>query len=602
MAQVISEFRDIDFNLYEMFDVESLTEFEKFQEFNRKTVDMIIKEARNLAIKEILPTYDDGDKIGVTYNGDGTVSTPDSFKRALKLYLENEWTAPSAPEKWGGQGLPTMVSASAREYFMGANWPLYAIGSIGAGTGRMIEHFGTDEQKETYLKKLYTGQWGGTMLLTESDAGSELGRLTTSAVKNEDGTYSLTGSKIFISAGEQDMIDQIIHPVLARVEGAPEGVKGISIFIVPKYLVNGDGSLGERNDIVCTNVEHKHGIKGSPTCMMSLGSKGICKGFLLGKEQEGMKIMFEMMNHARMGTGQQAVAYASTCYLYALNYARERIQGKDLTDPNGPSVPIINHPDIRRNLITMKAYVEGMRSLFYYLYKNFDIAGATEDEAAKTRASNMVELLTPIVKGYCGEKGYDVCVQAMQVYGGAGYCQDYPVEALTRDCKIVSIYEGTTGIQSMDLVGRKMGMAKGEVFKIYIKEMKETIGQAKAIPSLEKLARDLDEAVDNMAELAKKMAEVTRSPELKTGFAHTVPFLHVMGDVTMGWLLLWRALVSSQKVDKAKKKDAAFYKGQITTAEFFITSLLPVTNGQIKAIHAMCDAPVKMDDASFGGK
>ena len=601
MAQVISERRDINFNLYEMFDVESLIEFDKFNEFNRKTFDLIINEARNLAIKEILPTYEDGDKIGVTYNGDGTVSTPKSFKKALKLYIENEWTAPSTPEKWGGQGLPTMIVGAAKEYFMGANSPLYSIGSMGQGTGRMIEYFGTDEQKETYLEKIYTGQWGGTMLLTESDAGSDLGRLTTSAVKNEDGTYSLSGNKIFITAGEHDLFDQIIHPVLARVEGAPEGIKGISIFIVPKYMVNEDGSLGERNDIVCTNVEHKHGIKGSPTCTMSMGSKGTCKGFLLGEEQQGMKIMFEMMNHARMSTGQQATAYASTCYLYALNYARERIQGKDLADPTGPSVPIIKHPDVRRNLITMKAYVEGMRSLFYYLYKQMDTASSTEDEAVKTNANNIVALLTPIVKGYCGEKGYDVCVQAMQVYGGAGYCQDYPVEALTRDCKIVSIYEGTTGIQSMDLVGRKLGLSKGEVFKAYVMEMKGTIDQAKEIPSLEKLATGLDQAVDGMAELAKKMAEVIKSPEMKTGFAHTVPFLHVMGDVTMGWLLLWRAVVSIQKLDNAKKKDAAFYSGQIETARFFITSLIPITNGKIQAIHAMCDAPVKMDDTAFGG-
>ncbi len=601
MAQIISDRRDIDFNLYEMFDIEELTQFAEFEDFNKKTFDMIINEARKLAIKELLPTYEDGDKIGVTYNGDGTVSTPKSFKKAYKLYVENEWTAPIASQEWGGQGLPAMISGAAKEYFVGANWPILAYGSMGAGTGGMIENFGTQEQKETYLKNLYSGKWGGTMLLTESDAGSELGRLTTSAVKNDDGTYTLTGNKIFITCGEHDLVDQIVHPVLARVEGAPEGTKGISIFIVPKYMINEDGSLGERNDIFCTSCEHKHGIHGSATCTMSLGSKDNCTGYLLGEENKGMKIMFKMMNGARMGTALQAQGYASTCYLYALNYARERIQGKDLTDFSGPSVPIIQHPDVRRNLLTMKTYVDGMRSLIYYLFKNIDLAKASTDEAQKTQAANMVELLTPIVKGYCSEVGYDVCVQAMQVYGGAGYCQDYPVEALTRDCKIVSIYEGTTGIQSMDLLARKVPMENGDIFKAYIGEMKRTVSKAKEIEGLTPLANQLDTSVDNLAAITKKIFGTILSPEIKTGFAHSVPFLHIMGDVTLGWMLLWRAVVASEKLDKAKKKDKIFYEGQIKTAQFFITSMLPVTQGKINSVDAMCNAAVTMDDAAFGG-
>ncbi len=601
MAQVIADRRDIDFNLYEMFDAEALTQFDDFGDFNKKVFDMIIKEAKNLAIKEILPTYDDGDKIGVKYNGDGTVSTPDSFKKAHKLYVENEWTAPAASPEWGGQGLPTLISAAAKEWFNGANWIIVTYGSMGAGTAGMIEQFGTQEQKETYLENLYTGKWCGTMLLTEPDAGSELGRLTTSAKKNDDGSYHITGSKIFITSGEHDLADQIIHPVLARIEGAPEGTKGISLFIVPKYLVNEDGTLGERNDVVCTNVEHKHGLHGSATCSMSLGSKDGAVGYLLGQENEGMKVMFKMMNGARMGTGLQAMSYASTCYLYALNYARERVQGKDITDFKGPSVPIIKHPDVRRNLLTMKAYVDGMRSLIYFLLKNMDTAKASPDEEEKVRASGFVELLTPIVKGYCGEVGYDVCVQAMQVFGGAGYCQDYPVEALTRDCKIVSIYEGTTGIQAMDLLGRKVVMDNGEIFKSYIKEMKNTISQAKEFPALVELANGLDESVDGLASSVKTLIKAMLSPNIKTGFAHSVPFLRIMGDVTMGWLLLWRAVVASSKIEKAKKKDLAFYEGQIKTAEFFIKSELPITNGKIKSIEALTDAAMTIDDAAFGG-
>jgi len=357
MAQLIADRRDVDFVIWEQLEGESLLKYDVYSDFNRKTCDMILTEARKLAINEILPTLQESDEAGVIFEN-GNVKVPESFHRVHKLLLEGEWGNLSVPTEMGGQGAPGLVASAVVEYFMGANWALYAYAVMGNGTADMIEKYGTDEQKEKYVKRLVSGEMGGTMLLTEANAGTDVGALTTSAVKNEDGTYTLSGNKIFITNGEHDLCGNIIHPVLARIEGDPEGTKGISIFIVPKYFINDDGSFGERNDIICTGTEEKMGIHASATCSMALGTKGKCIGYLLGEERKGIKIMFNMMNGARMGTGLQALACASSAYMLAVNYARERIQGRDLinfANPKAPSVTIINHPDVRRNLLWMKS-------------------------------------------------------------------------------------------------------------------------------------------------------------------------------------------------------------------------------------------------------
>ncbi len=604
MAQLIADRRDIDFVLHELLDIETLTESDIFGEFNRKTFDLILNEARRFALKEMLPTYEEGDRIGVRYEGDGTVKVPESFHRVHKLFLESEWTAPAMNPEYGGQGLPHALTVAVDEYLMGGNWALSAYGSMGAGTGYMIESFGTGEQKQTYLKKLYTGEWGGTMLLTESDAGSDVGALTTSAVRNPDGSYSLTGNKIFITNGEHDLTENIIHPVLARIEGDPPGTTGISIFIVPKYFVNADGSLGERNDIVCTGVEEKHGIHASATCSMALGTKGRCTGYLLGEERQGMKIMFQMMNGARLGTGLQALANASTAYLYALDYARKRIQGRDLDDfknRDAPSVPIIRHPDIRRTLMWMKAHVEGLRALIYYCWFLIDQAKIAASEEERTRLMDLVGLLTPIIKGYGSERGYEVCVQGIQVYGGAGYTRDYPLEAIARDCKITTIFEGCTGIQALDLLGRKLGLKKGAVFMAFLANLKETVAAAQAREATAGLAERFDKVVDRLGEIAFHLGQAAMSPKFKAAFSHSVPFLEVVGDVMTAWMLLWRANVAAEKLEEAKKKDRQFYEGQIQTAEFFIRTVLPVTLGKMAAIEDCAEVAVAMDEAAFGG-
>ncbi|MEK6193108.1 MAG: acyl-CoA dehydrogenase, partial [Deltaproteobacteria bacterium] len=509
------------------------------------------------------------------------------------------------PQDMGGQGAPGLVSAATAEYFMGANWALFSYASMGNGTADMIQKYGSEEQKEMYVDNLVSGEWGGTMLLTEANAGSDVGALTTSAVKNEDGTYTLTGNKIFITNGEHDLCENIIHPVLARIEGDPAGTKGISIFIVPKYFVNPDGSLGDRNDIVCTGAEEKMGIHASATCSMALGTKGKCVGYLLGQEKEGMKVMFNMMNGARMATGLQGLAYASAAYLLAVNYARERLQGRDLAEfknPDAPSVAIINHPDVRRNLMWMKSYLDGMRSFFYYTAACETKAFQSKDEDERELYNGLFELLTPLIKDYLSVHGHEVCVQAIQVYGGAGYTKDYPVEQYARDCKITSIFEGTSGIQAMDLLARKLGMKKGQVFGTFLGEVQKIVADAKQIQGLEEMAAKLETTANLLGETAMHLGAKAMSLEFKVAFAHSQPFLEAMGDTIMGWMLLWRAVVASQKLGNgAKKKDTSFYQGQVKTADFFISTLLPLTRGRMESIQGGCSAAIDMENDAFGG-
>jgi len=604
MAQVIADRRDIEFTLYEQMEAESLLEYDNYADLNRKMFDMIISEARSFAIKELLPTYAEGDKIGLIFEK-GQVKVPECFHRPHKLIIENEWTSLTEDPEVGGQGLPHIIDLAAGEYIVGGNYALMNYARMGHGTGKMVELFGTEEQKNLFLEKLYTGVWGGTMLLTESNAGSDVGALTTTAEKNADGTYTIKGDKIFITNGDHDLADNIIHPVLARVEGAPEGTKGISIFLVPKIWVNADGSLGEPNDVVCTGIEEKMGIHASATCSISLGSKGKCRGFLLGEENKGMRIMFHMMNEARLGVGFQGFNHATTAYLYAVNYARERLQGRDmdnLADKAAPQVPIIRHPDVRRMLLWMKAHVEGMRSFVYYVGRCFDILKNSDDEAEKALYQGLTDLLTPLVKAYCAQRGFDVCIQAMQVYGGYGYTREYPVEQLARDCKIASIYEGTDGIQAMDLLGRKLGMDEGKVFMGFMGEVQKVIARAREVQGLGPLADKLENALNQLGETALHLGKKGVSAEFKTAFAHAFPFLETMGDITMAWMLLWRASIAAEKLNNgAKKKDVNFYEGLIKTAEFFIQTVIPVTCGKMDSIKKSSGAAVTISEASFGG-
>ncbi|MBF0228221.1 MAG: acyl-CoA dehydrogenase [Desulfamplus sp.] len=665
MAQIVADRRDIDFVLHEQLDVENLCKYGKFAEFNRKTVDMIVSEARNLAIKEMLPALKIADEEGCKFDK-GIVKVPEPFHRIYQLFREGEWIAMCDDPEWGGQGMPSTVSLAVKNYFHGANFPFVLNILLSHGAGKLIERFGTDKQKKLFLKKMYSGEWGGSMLLTEPEAGSDVGALTTTAVKNEDGTYSISGSKIFISSGEGDLTKNIIHPVLARIEGSPVGTAGISLFLVPKIWVNDDGTLGEPNDIVCTGIEEKMGIHGSPTCSITLGGKSTtqgggyqCRGTLLGQENRGMRAMFVMMNEARLDVGMQALGCASASFLNALNYARERVQGKHLlhniksssADKNSgdsrlcvsnvkesAGVPIIQHPDIRRMLLNMKVYTEGCRSLLFYIgmcedrlriiddaakvdnsknsnlnNKNSDVDNISDQNGQKRYYQGMIDFLTPIGKGYVTDKAFEVCSLGIQVYGGYGYTKEYPQEQYLRDCRITQIYEGTNGIQAMDLLGRKLGLNNGEAFNNFVSEIKKIIKTAEEISELAELAQKTDSVIKKFEQTANHILNMTKtdtkSNQIMTAYSHAYSFMEVTGDLTMAWMLLWRAVAAAKNLDNinsskvsSKKQDESFYKGQIANAQFFVTNYLPITLGKMDVILQSDSVAVDITDEMFGGR
>lgn len=615
MPQLIADRRDVDFVLHEQI---KMVETEQFKTFNKKMIDMIVSEARTLAIKEILPTFKEGDEIGCRLEN-GVVTTPPSFKKAWEHYCEGEWLAMCDDPEVGGQGMPRLVGSAALEYMTGANSAFMLYYGMTHGAAKLVEAFGDPSQKKKYMKNMFSGKWGGTMLLTEPEAGSDVGALTTVAVKKEDGTYSIKGSKIFISAGEHDLCDNIIHPVLARIEGAPAGTRGISLFLVPKYHVNDDGTLGAFNNVVCTGIEHKMGIHGNATASLSLGEKGDCIGTLLGEENKGMPAMFKMMNEARAFVGMQGFSVASASYMYALDYARNRCQGRPAgtaKDASAKSVAIINHPDVKRQLLNMKVYTEGMRSLIYYYAKCQDIVHTTGDERLKSDTAALIEVLTPIVKGYITDKSLEVCSHGIQVYGGYGYVREYPVEQLMRDSRIFMIYEGTNGIQAMDLIGRKLAMNGGSSFTYFIDQMKKTVEAAQGVDGVEILAQKVSDALSRFEAVSRDLSVRMQSGNMPNALSFSHPFLEVAGDMVFAWMHLWRATIAAPKLEKkaggldketvaqkvTKNKDAAFYAGQMESARFFILTLLPATVGKMAAITEGATCVEDIADISFGSK
>jgi hypothetical protein len=603
MAQILADRRDIDFVLHEQLKVETLSKTTRYAEFNRKAVDLIVSEARNLAVKEILPTQVDGDRIGAKFEN-GKVTLPASFHKAWKSMRDGDWMALTEAPEWGGQGMPRTVATAASEYLMAANFAFIMHAGLTHGAGKLIETFGDDWQKNTYLRKLYSGEWAGTMLLTEPEAGSDVGALSTTATLNPDGSYSIVGNKIFISGGEQDLTSNIIHPVLARIEGAPAGTAGISLFLVPKIRVKEDGSLGEPNDVVTTGIEEKMGIHGNATCSISLGSKGGCRGTLLGEPNKGMRAMFLMMNDARLMVGNQGLACASPSYLYAVNYARTRVQSRSLLkmgDKNAPAVPIIQHPDVRRMLLGMKIYVEALRSLSYYIAFSNDIVSTTTDPEVKTRTQGIIDFLIPIAKAYTTDKAFEVCSAGVQVYGGYGYIREFPVEQLLRDVRITAIYEGTNGIQAMDLLGRKLGQNGGRPINDLNEEIRAAVSAAEDVPRTSGLAETFEPALVKLEEVARHMGMTALYGDLTAAAAHAQPFLEVCGDVVVGWMLLWRARIAAEAL-AAGAKDTAFYEGQILGAEFFMKTLLPQAVGRMEGILSGCNIANEMSEDAFGGR
>jgi len=616
MGNLLVDEQDANFVLFEQLRIEELCNHPLYSEFSRDIFEMTLKEAQKLAVNEIMPTNVIGDREGAKRDGD-MVRVPEAFHKIWRLYTEGGWIAMSEPPDVGGQGMPSVLGIACNEYFVAANPAFSTFPGLTHGAARLIHNYGTEEQKRKYMFKMFSGEWAGTMCLTEPQAGSDVGNLKTSARRNPDGTFSITGTKIFITDGNHNLTENIIHPVLARIEGAPAGTKGISLFIVPKILVNPDGSLGRPNDIHVGGIEHKMGLHGSPTCVLNFGDEGQCIGELLGEENQGMRIMFQMMNEARIGVGLQGLAIASTAYLHALKYAKERIQGSDIKDfknPEAPRVPIIRHPDVRRMLMYMKSLTEGIRGMIYFVGYCTDRARTAQDENERNKWMGFVDLLTPVVKAYSTDMGFRVVETALQVHGGYGYIKDYPIEQFLRDIKISSIYEGTNGIQALDLVARKLGMGKGMVFMSFLGEVSQFLERSKGHEALANELSLLEQAKNSVAEVAMFFATKARE-DLSIPVLYACPFLELFGDMVVGWQLLWQATIAHTKLqrlleeksiaEEAKRefleenREAAYYAGKIAAARFFANTFLTLSPAKAKAIKTADRSPLDIPEAGF---
>lgn len=576
----MSEFRppvsDMAFVLEHVVGYRDLAALPGFEHADFETVEELLTEAADFMAKVVAPTNRIGDSQGAVRNPDGTVTLPDAFRSAYEAYVAGGWGSIPFPEEFGGGGFPSTIGLVLQEMVQSSNMafalcPLLTQGAIDA-----LLHYGSPEQKSLYLPRMVSGEWTGTMQLTEPQAGSDVGALTTKAVPNGDGTYAITGQKIFITWGEHDLADNIVHLVLARTPGAPEGTRGISCFIVPKYLVNEDGSLGERNAVQCLSIEHKLGIHGSPTCVMEHDGS---TGYLIGEENQGMRIMFVMMNVARLSVGMQGVALSERSYQQALSYAKERRQGLAVGE-TGTDSPIIDHPDVRRMLLTQRASTAAIRRMMLLNASYMDIASHHPDADVRQRAGEIVGLLTPICKSFGTDVGNEVTSTAIQVFGGMGFIEETGVAQHFRDVRIAAIYEGTNGIQAADLVGRKLPVRDGASAMEFIGEMRAILGE---------LAAEDDDFASIAAELERQFAALEQATTwmLRTGLADprgvlsgSSPYLRMWGLVVGAWLLARSAIAA------ARTGDAALAEEQLVLARFYAEQLLPQVSALQRAATA----------------
>ena len=598
MENKLTDLRDTRFVLYEQLGIESLCETKRYEDHSKETFEMIIDTAEKLAINEFAPVNSEGDEVGCVFD-EGVVKCPEVFRSPFKKYCEGGWM--SLPDVYdvGGQNAPISVYFACHELFYAASHALTVYMGLTHSAAKVIELYGTDEQKNKYMLPLYEGRYSGTMDLTETQAGSDVGAARTKAIKNPDGTYSIVGGKIFISSGENDLTENIIHVVLARIEGDPEGTRGLSCFIVPKYRINDDGSLGEPNDLTCAGVEHKMGIHGSPTSVLNFGDNGMCRGELLGPEKKGIVVMFRMMNEQRVLVGLQGQSLGSTAYLHALDFARERKQGNKFGSKDFTPVPIITHPDVRRNLLWMKSYTEGMRSLILYTTFCMDMESASTDEDDKNKWQNLVELLTPIAKALPTDKGFDVCTRAIQVHGGYGYCTEYKVEQFARDCKITSIYEGTNAIQALDLFGRKIKMKKGAALEAVLAEMKAAVEQASKVSELAPYAESVGKSIAALEEITQFILEKASGEDAYLAYSWATPYLEIFGDIVLAWMFIWQARKAHENEADSSGDDKQFYASKINTAKFYIGSVLPTVYGKMNAIKEFDQSFMQMEESIF---
>lgn len=604
------DLRDVKFQLFEWLPTGKLLEAERYADWDAENVEMVLDEALKIAQQTLAPTNEDGDRIGAQWK-DGQVTLPESFKGAYQTLCEGGWVSLINNPEYGGMGLPEVIGTAVNEFMFGANMALSLTVLLTRGAGYMIEKFGTDEMRKLYVEKMYSGEWAGTMCLTEPQAGSDVGATKTKAVKQDDGSYLISGEKIFITSGQQDLTDNIIHLVLARVPGAPPGTSGISLFLVPAVRVNPDGSLGEPNDVYCAGIEEKMGIHGSPTCSMVFGQNDQCKGWLIGEENKGMKLMFYMMNAARIEVGLQGSAMAGAIHQSAMEYAHQRLQTRHWTkfkDRSAPQVPIVEHPDVRRMLFTSKAYVEAMRALLMQTSYYIDMTRVTEGEE-KERYQSYVNVLTPICKAWSSHWGVMVCDTCLEVYGGYGYTREYPAEQYLRDAKIACIYEGTNGIQALDFVARKLPMNGGKPVRELLGMAEATFNKLKNDPQLMEPAWMLAAALKQMQTISKELMK--RPDGMLITLLDAVPMLDMVGTILGAHFLLDQAIIAREKlqailtergVDPEDKKaygellanhpDAAFYHNKVQTAIHFAYRALPTVTAQAVAIRSGELAPM----------
>jgi alkylation response protein AidB-like acyl-CoA dehydrogenase len=576
---------DICFVLEHVVDLAGLAGLEPFRAAQPDVVRSVLEESGRFMAEVVAPLNRPGDLHGATLSRDGAVTSPPGFKEAYRSYVDSGWGAVPFAVEHGGGGFPWLVGVAMQELLNAANMGFALLPLLTQGAIDMLAVHGSPDQQVVFLEKMVTGEWTGTMNLTEPEAGSDVGALRARAVPADDGTWRITGQKIFITYGEHDLADQIVHLVLARVPGAPPGTRGISCFIVPKYLVAPDGSLGPRNDVRCVSIEHKLGIHASPTCVMSYGDRGGAVGYLIGKPNEGMHYMFTMMNTARLSIGVQGLAIAEVAYQKALSHAATRRQGRALDAPASESSPIIEHPDVRRMLLTIKAYIEAMRCLVYLNAESIDLARQHPDPGVRQARQELVDLLTPVSKAWCTDLGVELTSLAVQVHGGMGYVEETGVAQHFRDSRVAPIYEGTNGIQAIDLITRKLPMRGGAVVKGHLDAMAGLDDDLAGAG--EEMAGIRDRLVEGVSELTEAtewlMARLPGAPV--DALAGAGPYLRMFGLVTGGWLMARSALAARRQI-AAGAGDRRWLEDKIATARFYAGQLLPQARGLLPAVTA----------------
>ena len=589
--------RDLQFVLHDVLGVDELyASLPEFEEVSPDLIDAILEQGAKFCEDVLAPLNESGDEEGCQWSSEG-VKTPAGFAEAYAQYVEGGWPSLAADIEYGGQGMPNTLGLCMSELTGTANWAWSMYPGLSHGAIKTLEEHGSEEQKQRYLTRLISGEWTGTMCLTEAHCGTDLGLLRTKAVRNADGSFSLHGTKIFISAGEHDMAENIVHIVIARIEGAPEGTKGISLFVVPKVNVNEDGSLGERNALHCASIESKMGIKASATCVMNFDG---AKGYLIGPENRGLNCMFTFMNAARLGTAVQGLCHAELAYQGAFSYARERLAMRSLTgpkNPDGPADPILVHPDVRRMLLTQRAIAEGSRAFLFFLAMQGDIMRAGNEEQAK-RADNLMALLTPIAKAFVTELGFEAANHGVQVLGGHGYIREWGMEQIVRDARIALLYEGTTGVQAMDLIGRKVLGSGGKLLMDFTAIMDEFC-QGEHPEQVAAYISTVQTLKDEWLTLSLSIGEKAMQNADEAGAA-SVDYLMYSGYVVLAYFWAQLASTAARLLDDPERApDADFMRAKLMTAEFYFKRLLPRAQGHRLSIEGGAEPLMQMPEALF---